>query len=89
MPKPLLLSFLAVSVLSASGCAYFRSSRPKSSNTAAVEITADVEASFQRRWMDKRVGELTAQGATPEAARLQADGEFRERFSYTKAAQKK
>ena len=35
------------------------------------------------------IGELTAQGATPEAARLQADGEFRERFAYTKAAQKK
>ena len=89
MPKPLLLSLLAASVLFSSGCAYFRSARPKKSNKMATEITADVEEGFRRRWMDKRVGELTAQGATPEAARLQADGEFRERFAYTRAAQKK
>lgn len=88
MTKHLLLSLLTAAILFSSGCALFRSSAAKQRAKKNAEIAADVEESFRQRWVDKRLAELTAQGVAAEAARTQAEAEFRERFSYTRAAQK-
>ena len=68
-----------------SGCLFSKkSSRPKESSA----ISADVEESFRIRWVGKRASELAAQGTSADTARTQAEGEFRERFGFTRAAQK-
>ena len=68
-----------------SGCSYFKkSSEPKPSGAIASEM----EAEFKQRFVDKRAGELAAQGVAPEAARTQANEEFRVRYGATTAAQK-
>jgi outer membrane murein-binding lipoprotein Lpp len=86
MTKPLLVSALVVAFALTAGCNMFskKSARPKESSA----IASDVEATFRRRWMDKRVGELTAQGATAEAARAQADAEFREKYPFDQRPKK-
>jgi hypothetical protein len=45
-------------------------------------IAAENEETLRRRWVDKRVSELATQGKTPDAARTQADTEFREKFGF-------
>ncbi len=85
MNKPLTLSVLLVFAAASSGCTLFRKSdRPKESSA----IASDVEETFRRRWMDQRVGQIVAQGATPESARIQAETEFRERFAFAASAKK-
>ena len=86
MTKPLLLTGLVAALFLASGCGMFskKSGRAKESSG----IASDVEETFRRRWMDKRVAELTAQGATPDAARTQADTEFRERYGFDRREKK-
>lgn len=64
----------------------FSKKNPRAKESSA--IASEVEESFRKRWMEKRVGELTAQGQTPEAARSQADAEFRERFAFAQPAKK-
>ena len=80
------LSVLCLATLcSSTGCLFFRKGKkPKESST----ISADVEESFRVRWVDKRAAELTAQGAAADAARAQADNEFRERYGFTRAGKK-
>jgi hypothetical protein len=51
-------------------------------------IAADVEESFRKRWVDKRATELATSGTTADAARAQAEGEFRERYEYMRAGRK-
>jgi hypothetical protein len=85
MTKPFLLSLLAAALALSSGCLFSKkSSRAKESNA----IAADVEETYHKRWMEKRVGELTAQGTAADAARSQAETEFREKFAFS-ARQKK
>lgn len=86
MTKPFLLCTLAATLALTSGCGLFsrKSSRPKESSA----IASEVEESFRKRWVDKRVGELTAQGQTPDAARTQADAEFRERYAFAQPRKK-
>ena len=85
MIKGFLFTVCIAALCCSSGCVFpFKGSRPKESSA----ISADIEESFRRRWMDKRVAELTSQGSAAEAARLQAENEFRERFAFTRAAQK-
>jgi hypothetical protein len=38
--------------------------------------------------LDKRVGELVAQGTAADAARTKAETEFRDRYGYIRAGQK-
>jgi hypothetical protein len=45
-----------------------------------------MEKEFQQRWLEKRVGDLTAQGMTPDAARTQALAEYKAKYSYTRPA---
>ena len=77
---------LCIAVLGGtSGCFFSKkANRPKESST----IAADVEESFRKRWVDKRATELATQGNAAEAARAQAENEFRERFAFTRAGQK-
>jgi len=85
MKRPLLLSLALLTAFCASGC-HFWKKNPKPKENAA--IAADVEEGFKLRWVERRAGELTAKGVNAEAARQQADAEFRERYGYTGAAHK-
>ena len=85
MTKALLLTAGLATLLLTSGCFFSKkTNRPKESSA----ISADVEESFRRRWVEKRTAELTAQGSGGEAARTKAEAEFRERFGYTRAGNK-
>ena len=68
-----------------SGCLFSRKSKgPKESQA----IAADVEESFRQRWVTRRAAELAAEGTAADAARNRAENEFRERFDFTRPAQK-
>jgi hypothetical protein len=85
MTKALLLTASLATLVLATGCSLLkRTNRAKESSA----ISADVEASFHRRWVEKRTAELTAGGANGAAARTQAEAEFRERFGYTRVGGK-
>jgi hypothetical protein len=63
LKSTLLLLFSAVVLASAPGCHFFhRSKKPKPN----PNIAEDVETNFKARWMEKRVGELTAAGTPRE-----------------------
>ena len=76
----LILALLSMSALFSTGCGLFskKGSQPKESSA----IASDVEATFRRRWVEKRAGELVAQGVEANAAQAQADAEFREKFGF-------
>jgi len=84
MIKRLFLYALALSVLALSGGCLF----PKnfSKDKKDPHVSADMEKEFQQRWLEKRVGDLTAQGMTPDAARTQALAEYKAKYSYTRPA---
>lgn len=85
MTKALLLTASLATLVLATGCSLMkRTNRTKESSA----ISADVEESFHRRWVEKRTSELTAGGANGAAARTQAETEFRERFGYTRVGSK-
>ena len=67
------------------GC-LFGKKHPKAKEQSA--IAAETEESFRQRFVDKRSGELVAQGLNAEAARAQALEEFKVRYVYTTAAHK-
>lgn len=81
MTKPLLLSVLALSLTFSTGCLFSKKRKVKDTDA----IAADVEAGFRKRWVDKRVAELTAQGQPATAAQRQAEGEFSERYGFIAA----
>lgn len=82
MTKALLLTVGILTLAVSSGC-FFSKKGAKTKESSA--ISADVEESFRRRWLDKRVAELTATGTAAAAARTQAEGEFREKYGYIRA----
>lgn len=84
MTKHLLTLALAVLALTTSGCLFSKKPKTAKENPA---ISADVEESFRRRWVEKRTAEIVAKGTMADAAKTQADAEFRERFGFTRAAQ--
>jgi hypothetical protein len=84
MIKAFLCSVCIAALCCSSGCLFSKKARTKESSA----IAADVEESFRKRWVEKRASELTARGTAADAARAQAEGEFRERFGFTRAAQK-
>lgn len=85
MTKALLLIASLVTLALSTGCLFSKKSQRAKESSA---ISADVEESFRRRWIDKRIGELAAQGTAAEAARTQAEAEFRERYGFTRAGGK-
>jgi hypothetical protein len=86
MTKALLLLLTLATLAASSGCAFSRKARRAKESSS---ISADVEESFRKRWVEKRAGELATQGTTADAARTQAEAEFRERFGFTRAAAQK
>jgi hypothetical protein len=74
----LLLALALVAALN-SGCFLRRTPKPPKESTA---IASEVEATFRQRWLDQRVGQLKAQKVGDEAARTQAETEFREKYEY-------
>jgi hypothetical protein len=80
MIKRLLPSLLALSALAFCGGCLF----PKNFSKQKKEkhVSADMEKEFQQRWMEKRVGDLTAQGLAPGAAQAQAAAEYQAKYSY-------
>ena len=79
MTKPTLTVTLVILLALSSGCQLFRKKDRVKENPA---ISSEVEATFRQRWLEKRVAELTAQGIAADAARAQAEQEFRERFQF-------
>ena len=84
MIKGFLFVLCIATLCCSSGCLFSRKAKTKESSA----IAADVEESFRRRWVDKRVGELTARGTAAEVARTQAETEFRERYDFSRAGRK-
>src|SRR5436190_13189032 len=80
----LLLTVASLAVFS--GCVFSNKARRAKESTA---ISADVEESFRKRWVEKRSGELAAQGSSADVARTKAEAEFRERYEFTRAAAQK
>jgi hypothetical protein len=71
---------LAIALATATtGCQLFSRSKKPKANPA---IAADVEANFERRWIERRTTELTGAGTDAAAAKTQAESEFREKFPY-------
>ena len=86
MTKRLLLPALFVAATAlAGGCSMFKKSSAPKENPS---IAGQTEDSLRQRWIERRAGELVAQGAAPEAARAQAAEEFRTKYAFTGAAQK-
>ncbi len=86
MSKPLLLTALAASLTLATGCSMFSKKNPQAKESSA--IASEVEQTYRRRWVDKRVSELTTQGVTADAARTQAENEFREKYGFDERPKK-
>jgi hypothetical protein len=87
--KRLSLSFLCLASFALAvggGCFHFKKNATPKENPA---LASEVEEGFKLRWVDKRAGELVAQGLTNEAARAQATEEFRGKYPYTHAAEKR
>jgi hypothetical protein len=85
MTKRLTLSCLVFAMVFSSGCLFSRkSAKTKESSTWAGEV----EETFKRRWIDKRIAELSAQGIGPEPARAQATREFDEKFAFAEREKK-
>ena len=85
MQKALLLPICSIALAISTGCVFSKKAQRAKESSA---ISADVEESFRRRWVEKRTGELTAQGTAADAARTRAEAEFRERFVFTRAGQR-
>lgn len=80
MTKRLLPALLALLLVFSSGCVFSKKpKRPKESSA----IAGEVEESFRRRWVDRRTGELMAQGTAADVARTRAETEFRERYDFS------
>lgn len=73
-----LLALLAI--IGTAGCFHWKkSSEPKENPRVATQM----EIEFMQRFVDKRSGELVAQGRTPAEAHDLAVAEFRKRYAYT------
>jgi len=84
-----LRALVASVCLLATGCSAFskKTGEPRAPKESSA-ISADVEQSFRKRWVEKRRGELAAQGIAAEAAVAQAEREFAERYDFKAGAKK-
>ena len=85
MTQRLFLTCLSLTALLTTGCLFSKKSAKPKEETS---IAGSNEESFKVRWIDKRAGELVAQGKAADAARAQAGDEFRERFVFSAAPKK-
>lgn len=77
------LAALAV-VLGEGGCSHLpflgQRHQNKKVETQSRHVAAATETEFKGRWVDKRTGELVAQGESQDGARSQAEREFFQKF---------
>ena len=85
MIKAFLFTLCIASLCWSSGCLFSKKGTRAKESSA---ISADVEESFRRRWVDKRAAELTTQDTAADVARTKAEAEFRERYGFTGAGKK-
>jgi 1,2-phenylacetyl-CoA epoxidase catalytic subunit len=85
MTKPILTAALVVVLALSTGCLF---SKKKNRTQESSAISSEVEATFRQRWLDKRVAELATQGIAADAARAQADQEFRDRYQFATKTKK-
>lgn len=85
MTKPTLLIAAVLALSLSAGCLFSKKTdRPKESSA----IASDNEEMLRKRWVDKRLSELAAQGVAADAARPQAEREFQEKFGFSTAKKK-
>lgn len=85
MTKHLLPALVAMLLVLSTGCTLFKKSGRTRENSA---IASEVEETYRKRWVEKRAGDLVAQGTSAEAARIQAENEFREKYGFNQAGRK-
>jgi len=78
----------ALLLLITSGCLFHRKSAAKEPKPSPY-ISTEVETQFEQRWEEKRTGDLVAAGVSPDAAKAQAEAEFKQKFAYAQPAPKK
>ena len=79
---------LALLLLPTSGCLFHRKKAEKEPKPTPY-ISTEVEKQFEQRWEEKRTGDLVAAGMSPDAAKIQAESEFRQKYSYAQPDAKK
>ena len=85
MTKPLLHAALVAMLLLSTGCLFSKKSdRPKESSA----ISSEVEETFRKRWIEKRIADLVAAGTPTDAARPLAEQEFRDRYGFNQSGKK-
>ena len=77
----------ALLLLATSGC-LFHKKAPKEPKPSPY-ISTEVETQFEQRWVEKRTGDLVAAGVSPDAAKAQAEAEFKQKYSYAQPVPKK
>ena len=85
MKRTVLLA-LAALTMGSTGCHMFSKKKKAPGPVETPNVALDVEKDFMRRWIDKRTADLVAQGSTADAAKRQAESEFKAKFNYTDAA---
>jgi hypothetical protein len=85
MPKRLVALPCVLLLLTCSGCLFHRKSAAKQPKPTPY-ISNEVETQFEQRWEEKRTGDLVAAGMSPDAAKAQAEAEFRQKYSYAQPA---
>jgi hypothetical protein len=79
----------ALVLIVGSGCHYFPHFKRKPKLPKEDQaIAAPIEREFQKRWIEKRAGDLVAAGLAADAAHAQAAAEFQAQFSYAIPKQK-
>jgi hypothetical protein len=77
--------FLVLTFAFSAGCLH---SKKKSQPKPTSAIAAEMEQNLRQRFIDRRAGELAAQGVAADVAQARAADEFKTRYGYTSAAQK-
>ena len=85
MIKPFSLIAAVVALTLTTGCLFSKKSGRAKESSA---IAAENEETLRKRWVEKRMSELTAQKVTGDAARQQAEAEFKEKFGFSEAKKK-
>jgi len=78
-----LLILCCLTLVLATGCLFSKSSDRSKRRTP---VTAEVQETFQKRWVDRRVSELVAQGIEAGVARVQAEQEFHATYNFSSQA---
>lgn len=82
MTRRLLLASLTLLLVLSSGCSLLSRNKSEKPPKESKVPAQDVAAGFKKRWLDKRVAELTAQGQSASVAQARAEQEFAANFEY-------